>query len=135
MVGVGPSAYGQFNPEAARQLRAAGDWLKVNGEGIYATRARDGSLWSEGDNIRYTRSKDKRTTYAHTLVWPGKQLVLNSVQPKKASNIYMLGVAEPLKWNYDSAQGLTVTIPEQLQNETARPCQYAWTFKIQSINA
>ena len=35
----------------------------------------------------------------------------------------------------DSAQGLTIAIPEQLQNEAARPCQYAWTFKIQSLNA
>jgi alpha-L-fucosidase len=134
MVGVGPSAYGQFNPEAARQLRATGDWLKVNGEGIYATRARDGALWSEGDNIRYTRSKDRRTAYAHALVWPGKQLLLSSIKPKTGSSIYMLGAADPLKWNYDSSRGLTIAIPEQLQNEAARPCQYAWTFKIEGVN-
>ncbi len=47
----------------------------------------------------------------------------------------MLGFAEPLKWKYDSAQGLTITIPEQLQNAEARPCQHAWTFKIESVNA
>jgi hypothetical protein len=47
----------------------------------------------------------------------------------------MLGVADPLKWNYDSAKGLTIAIPEQLQNEAARPCHYAWTFKIESSNA
>jgi hypothetical protein len=47
----------------------------------------------------------------------------------------MLGVAGPLKWNYDSAKGLTIAIPEQLQNEAARPCHYAWTFKIESSNA
>jgi hypothetical protein len=47
----------------------------------------------------------------------------------------MLGAPEPLRWKYDSAQGPTIAIPEQLQNEAARPCQYAWTFKIQSLNA
>jgi alpha-L-fucosidase len=55
MVGVGPSSNGQFHPEAARQMRAAGVWLKVNGEAIYATRPRD-EFWSEGESIRYTRS-------------------------------------------------------------------------------
>jgi alpha-L-fucosidase len=135
MVGVGPSSNGQFHPEAARQLRATGAWLKVNGEGIYATRARDGLLWSEGDNIRYTRSKDKRTTYAFTLAWPGKELLLASVQPRTGSNIYMLGVTKPMTWNYDSARGLTITIPEQLQPEGARPCENVWAFKIESVNA
>jgi alpha-L-fucosidase len=135
MVGVGPSAHGQFHPEAARQLKATGAWLKVNGEGIYATRARDGSLWSEGETIRYTRSKDRRTAYAHTLAWPGKQLLLTSVKPKPGSNIYMLGTPEPLKWKYDAAQGLAIAIPEQLQSEAARPCQHAWTFKIETLNA
>ena len=86
-------------------------------------------------NIRYTRSKDRRTVYAHTLSWPGKQLLLTSVKPKTGSNIYMLGKSEPLKWKYDSAQGLTIDVPEQLQTEANRPCKYAWTFKIQSLNA
>jgi alpha-L-fucosidase len=135
MVGVGPSANGQFHPEAAKQLRATGEWLKVNGEGIYATRARDGAQWSEGENIRYSRSKSRRTTYAHTLVWPGKEVLLTTVKPRTGSRIYMLGVAEPLPWKYDPARGLAITIPEKLQNEGARPCQYAWTFKIESENA
>ena len=41
MIGVGPSAHGEFHPEAIRQMKATGDWLKVNGEAIYATRPRD----------------------------------------------------------------------------------------------
>ena len=68
-------------------------------------------------------------------MWPGKQLLLSSIKPKTGSSIYLLGVADLLKWNYDSAKGLTIAIPEQLQNEAARPCQYAWTFKIESSNA
>jgi hypothetical protein len=61
--------------------------------------------------------------------------LLSSIKPKTGSSIYLLGVADPLKWNYDSTQGLTITIPDQLQNEAARPCQYAWTFKIEGVNA
>jgi D-alanyl-D-alanine carboxypeptidase len=43
MIGVGPSSHGEFHPEAIRQMKAAGAWLKVNGEAIYATRAREGA--------------------------------------------------------------------------------------------
>jgi alpha-L-fucosidase len=131
MVGVGPSAHGDFHPEAARQLRATGEWLKVNGEGIYATRAREGSSWAEGETIRFTRSKDRLFVYAHALNWPGKQLLLTSVKPKSGSDISMLGLRTPLKWNYDAARGLSIMIPDRLQNEDARPCQYAWTFKVE----
>ena len=75
MVGVGPSSNGQFHPEAARQMRAASVWLKVNGEAIYATRPRD-EFWSEGESIRYTRSKGRMFVYAIALQWPGQELLL-----------------------------------------------------------
>ena len=134
MVGVGPSATGEFHPEAERQLRAAGDWLKVNGEGIYSTRPRDATLWSEGDTIRYTRSKDRRWVYAFSLQWPGRELMLTSVKPRAGSDIHLLGYPEPLHWNYDSARGLAVSLPDSLQDATHRPCQFAWSLKIETQN-
>lgn len=56
-VGIGPNGNGEFHPEAARQLRAAGAWLKVNSEAIFATRPRNDSSWMEGDSIRFTRPR------------------------------------------------------------------------------
>jgi alpha-L-fucosidase len=64
MIGVGPDATGRFAPEAVQGIREAGDWLRVNGDAIYATRPREGDLWHEGGAIRYTRTKDKGTIYA-----------------------------------------------------------------------
>ena len=134
MVGVGPSATGEFHPEAQRQLRAAGDWLKINGEGIYNTRPRDGMLWSEGDTIRYTRSKDGRFVYAFVLQWPGKELSLSSVKPRSRSDIYLLGFAQQLHWSYDANRGLTVSFPDNLQDASHRPSQFAWGLKIEAEN-
>lgn len=134
MVGVGPSATGEFHPEAQRQLRGAGDWLKVNREGIYSTRPRDGALWSEGDTIRYTRSKDRRWVYAFSLQWPEKQLVLTTVRPRAGSEIHLLGYPEPLRWNYDSSRGLAISLPSNLQDENRQPGQFAWAFKIEAEN-
>lgn len=64
MVGIGPDGEGRFHPTAVSQLKELGEWLTVNGSGIYSTRARDAQLWSEGTDIRFTRTKDKQTIYA-----------------------------------------------------------------------
>jgi alpha-L-fucosidase len=130
-VGVGPSAHGEFHPEAIRQMRGAGTWLKINGEAIYATRARQGTLWSEGDTIRYTRSKDQRFVFAILNAWPGAQVRLQSVQPKPGSAVKLLGSTADLKWTFDSAQGITITLPENLQQPGNRPCDHAWSLKLE----
>lgn len=132
MVGVGPSAQGEFHPEALRQTRATGTWLKVNGEAIYATRPRAGTLWQEGDNVRYTRTRDRRFTYAILTQWPGAQITLNTVQPKKGSKITVLGTNTELPWKFDSAKGIAITLPENLQQASNRPCEHAWVLKMES---
>ena len=58
-VGIGPDGTGKFHPTAVEQLKEAGAWLKVNGEGVYATRARDQALWSEGR--RHSVQPDERS--------------------------------------------------------------------------
>jgi alpha-L-fucosidase len=134
-VGVGPSAHGEFHPEAVRQMKGAGTWLKVNGEAIYATRPRQGILWSEGDTIRYTRSKDQRFVYAILNGWPGMQVRLQSVRPKPGSSVKLLGSETELPWTFDSAQGTTITLPENLQQPGNRPCAYGWSLKIEATPA
>jgi alpha-L-fucosidase len=102
----------------------------VNGEGVYGTRARDGALWSEGKDIRFSRTKDRRSIYAFALSWPGKQLTLKSVRANEGSKIAMLGLREPLRWRNDPGQGLVIELPETVQDESKRPCQFAWGFRI-----
>ena len=129
MVGIGPDGNGRFHPTAISQLREAGEWLKVNGSGIYATRGREAELWSEGRNIRFTRTKDNRTVYAFALEWPGEKLVLKTVRPAKGSAIRMLGSREALKWSL-SPEGLEIQLPPGMQDESRRPCRLAWGFQI-----
>ncbi len=129
MVAVGPDGQGRFHPTAISQLKEVGAWLKVNGPGIYSTRAREGDLWSEGADLRFTRTKDNRTVYAFTLKWPGDKLVLRTVKPANNSRIRMLGTTEPLKWNL-TADGVEVQIPTGMQEESRRPCRLAWAFEI-----
>jgi alpha-L-fucosidase len=129
-VGIGPDGIGRFHPTAIEQLKQVGAWLRVCGEGIYATRPREAANWREGEAIRYTRTKDNRTVYCFALDWPGKSLLLRSVVPKPGSKITMFGYPEPMKWKFDSAIGLKIDIPESLEAEDRRPNQFAWGWTI-----
>lgn len=61
LLGVGPTADGQIEPDAEWRLRAVGDWLRRNGEAIYSTVTipvyNDGQVW-------FTSSKDCSAVYA-----------------------------------------------------------------------
>lgn len=133
MVGIGPDENGRFSPTAVEQLRSVGRWLKINGEGIYATRARDGELWHEGENVRFTRSKDNKSVYAHCLQWPGNQLILKTIQPKKGTDILLLGNKKPLKWETNPTNELIISIPESIRMLLHDDEQLAFTFKIVNI--
>jgi alpha-L-fucosidase len=134
MVGVGPSALGEFHAEAVRQMKGAGAWLKVNGEAIYATRPRDGGQWTEEDMVTFTRTKDRRFVFAIVTKWPGAELALSSVRPKVGSRVTLLGSGAVLEWRFDSSRGAIIRFPENLQSATNRPCEYAWALKIETEN-
>jgi alpha-L-fucosidase len=130
-IGVGPNSHGEFHPEAIRQMKDAGAWLKVNGEAIYGTRPRSGALWSQGETILYTRSKDSRFVYVILTEWPGAQVVLRELQPKAGSNVELLGSQARLPWKYDPARGTIIAFPESLQQPSNRPCDFAWSLKLE----
>jgi alpha-L-fucosidase len=132
MVGIGPDGNGTFHPTAIEQLKLVGEWLKVNGRGIYATRARDGDKWKEGENIRYTRTKDRRVIYAHALEWPGEQLVLETVTPKAQSKIFLLGHDQPLSWKIDEQKRLVIETPAAAQQSIPEKLRLAYSFAIDS---
>jgi alpha-L-fucosidase len=126
----GPNASGVYPENVIKRFKALGAWLKVNAEAIYATRAL--APYQEG-NVCYTRSKDSRFAYAICREWPGHSLTLKGIKAQPNTSITMLGVEKSLKWKQDE-KGLTIDIPESLQNEKARPCNHAWSIKIQISN-
>ncbi len=133
-IGVGPSGHGEFHPEAIRQMKGAGTWLKVNGEAIYATHPRRGTLWPEGETVRFTRSKDSRFIYAILTEWPGKAVALKTMQPKAGSKVELLGSRTTLPWRFDPTQGTIITLPENLQQPGNRPCDFAWSLRFEDPN-
>jgi alpha-L-fucosidase len=90
MVSIGPDGDGNFHPAAVERLEYAGQWLEVNGEAIYETRP--WVNYKEGEDIRFTCSKDNRYIYAISLKWPGDEFRSSLLKPRKGSRIVMLGV-------------------------------------------
>ena len=130
LMNIGPGPDGDWDPVAYERLNQIGNWMKINGEGIYNSTVV--APYSEGDTY-YTESKNANTIYAFVL--SGKDAVV--LQPrvsfhlkglKKVKKVSLLGISKKLKWvvNGDS---LIVIIPADLQ--TNNGLAQAATFKIE----
>ncbi len=125
MTGVSPMANGRFPTETIERLEYVGAWLRVNGEAIYETRP--WNVFSEGEDLRFTRRKDGKYVYATALKWPGKTMRVRLVRAVEGSEIVMLGVKSNLGWHQDEG-GLVIEIPQEVEKN--KPCAQAYTFKI-----
>jgi alpha-L-fucosidase len=115
------------------RLREMGKWLKINGEGIYATRpyrSANQRVTTSAQAVM-TQSKDGRFVYLILKEWPGAQVTAGPVEPKAGSKITMLGHDEPLKW-FTEKSGFKVQMPESLQTDESRAGQHTWVLKIES---
>jgi alpha-L-fucosidase len=128
LLNVGPTAEGLIPPPSVERLAEMGNWMDVNGEAIYGSRP--WAQYKDGDAVRYTHTGGDHV-FAIALGWPGNQVTLHHVRPEAGSEIYLLGYDRPLAWSFDDADGLTITLPEALQDEAVRPSKYAYSFKIQ----
>ncbi|MBK6975981.1 MAG: alpha-L-fucosidase [Cytophagaceae bacterium] len=65
LLGVGPTPEGLLLDEQIKKLEEIGNWLKINGEGIYETRAIDNF---KNNSTYFTASKDGKLIYAIQLL-------------------------------------------------------------------
>lgn len=115
LLGVGPTPEGLIEDESVTRLEKVGEWLKVNGEAIYNTKATP--VYSNQErNIWFTASKDGKTIYAvvpqtddavaesMTISWEGNA-------PKKNTKIINLATKKAVK--YVTSEGKTsITLPK-----------------------
>jgi alpha-L-fucosidase len=134
LLNVGPTAEGIIPQPSQEILRAAGRWLKTNGEAIYG--AGTTPFGAELTQLSATK-KDERgqpvpeqarqwrcTTkpgrlYIHFFTWPAKPFKLEGVKVKVA-RAYLL--ADPKRRGLKFEQGdggVTVTLPEKAPGELA----------------
>jgi alpha-L-fucosidase len=130
LMNIGPGPNGDWDPVAYNRLKQIGNWMQINGEGIYNSTSI--APYSES-NVYYTKSDHSNTVYAFVLsekdavTLPG-QLHFHLTHPGKVKNISLLGNSHKLKWTADS-DGLIVNIPASLQSQNG--LTQAAVFKIQ----
>ncbi|MCT4645855.1 MAG: alpha-L-fucosidase [Carboxylicivirga sp.] len=71
LLNLGASPEGWFNKKEVEAVQGMGQWLKKNGEAIYATRSVAPFMEA---NVRYTRAKDNSKVYAIVLLEEGEQM-------------------------------------------------------------
>ena len=128
-IGFGPDPDGKWPREMIDRVSYVGDWLKVNNECIFATRPY--MRYHEGKSLRFTRTKDKKYVYVISLKWPGETLKTALVKARDGSPIRLLGLEQNLDWHKEG-DTLVIEMPKSLQDESMRPCQQAYAFKVES---
>ncbi|MEA1875511.1 MAG: alpha-L-fucosidase [Bacteroidota bacterium] len=133
LLNVGPTAEGLIPEASVERLAEMGEWIRVNKEAIYKTQRFE--HFKEGEKIRYIQDKKGKYVYAVTFEWPGEVLNLYYAQPNENTKISLLGYPGKLDWEYNLKTGLSIQIPDELQDPENRPCEHAWVFKMQAIPA
>jgi len=125
LLNVAPTPLGTFEDEAYSRLAEMGDWISVNGEGIYGTRPF--SAFGDGSTLRFTQSKDGSTIYVFSLEWPGSELTVRGLPVHSGTNITLLGHSRPLRWENDG-ESVRIELSEAMRTVS----DHAWVFRVRT---
>lgn len=122
LLNIGPTPQGTFEKEACDRLEKIGRWMEINSGAIYETIP--WKQYHEGENIRFTCSKDGSILNVFLLTWPGEKLVLASLKKPEIKTIAMLGDGAPLVFRQEKGN-LIIDLPAGLREKG----MYVWAFQ------
>lgn len=122
LLNVGPAADGTIPVIMQERLLQIGEWLNVNGEGIYASRKYKKSTQKE---LCYTKREDN--IYAFLKRFPSGEVVLNDVDFSEDIEVSLLGTSEKIGTANENGK-LKLIIPAL--NPDKMKAEYVYVFKI-----
>ncbi len=132
LLNIAPGPDGTWHDEAYTLLSGVGEWMTVNEEAIYETRAI--APYKSG-NVCLTHKTAGGAVYAIYLAGEGEntppaEIRVEGLIPADGASITMLGAEGDLEWRGDDA-GFAVKIPPGARQ--APPCADAWVLRISAI--
>ena len=120
LLNIGPAADGSIPVIMQQRLIDLGNWLRINGEGIYDTRA-----WKKapGDSTQFYTVKG-RDLYLISTKWKTNWVIPGIERP---SEVRLLGYEGKINVHYSRGQ-LRITAPPV--NPANNPSEHAWVFKL-----
>jgi alpha-L-fucosidase len=126
LLNIAPGPLGQWHDDAYRLLDDIGQWMKVNSEAIYCTRAL--APYKEG-KVGITR-KGNNTLYLYYMADEGEmmpaQIGMSTYSLPQKAKVKMVGTEAYLKWKRTD-KGFTIIIPEKIRKSP--PSKYVWVMK------
>jgi len=129
LLNIGPDPEGEYDETAYQRLSEIGEWMKVNGEAIYDSRAIEPYKFNK---TCFTQQKDSGTIYCIYLADENEStmpeiITLPAFDLQPESRFILLGSKSDLDFAVKDDR-IIVEIPGEVRNNP--PCKYAWTIKI-----
>jgi alpha-L-fucosidase len=132
LLDIGPDADGTIPVIMQQRLMEMGDWLKINGEAIYGTRAYIRTKQDEATNPETNKTifftKKNKDLYVICTEWPSQPIVLENVKPAGSVSAAFLGSEKPVRIK-GSRNSITITPPVLNPDDH----QLAYVFKVSGV--
>jgi alpha-L-fucosidase len=98
LLNVGPTADGQFPPQAVERLEALAGWLDRNAESVQGTEP-GLTLWQfHGPSTRRIRPDGTTRIYLHLVTRPYEQVTVRGLPVSRIENVTLLGDGVGMNW-------------------------------------
>lgn len=126
LLNIGPTADGRIPVIMQQRLADIGQWLKINGDAIYGTRAWKDAPAVTPQTTTYFTAKGK-DLYVIVKRWQSKIEIPLSKAPARVT---MPGLKQAVKFSA-SGKKMTITAPALAPGDV--PCEHAWVYKLEGV--